>query len=147
MSQVNASAQDGVQASQGGDNASTTASTIPRRASTASTVSSSQGTGPRSVRMVKMYHVATPPPGPEQYDLRSDLEGDEDEWYRVRMVCETCIDMAAGDDDADHGSMGEERDALMDWYHDLSSPMDKIQHGNDAEVHHVRAVPFVMVNW
>ena len=122
MSQVNASAQDGGQANQGIDNASTTASTIPRRASTASTVSSSQGTSTRSVRMVRMYHVATPPPVPEHYDLGSDLE-DEDEWYGVRMVCEKCFDMAAGDDDVDHGSMGEERDALMDWHHDLSSPM------------------------
>eukprot|EP00435_Cladocopium_sp_Y103_P012321 s4658_g3.t1 len=47
--------------------------------------------------------------------------------------------MAAGDDDVD-GSMREERDSLMDWYHDMSSPMDQIQHG-DAEVYHVRAVP------
>ena len=47
--------------------------------------------------------------------------------------------MAAGEDEVD-SSVGEERDALMEWYGNLKSPMDQVHHGDDLEVYHVRAV-------
>ena len=60
VSQVNLSQAQDQPAGQvvGGDGASTTGSSIPRRASTASTISSQSSS---KVRMVKMYNVATPP--------------------------------------------------------------------------------------
>ena len=84
-----------------------------------------------------MYHVATPPQAhPEQFELRSD-GGEDEDWYSVRMVTAECFDISAGDAVE---SVGKERDALMDWYEDLSSPMDQVQHGVE-DVYHVRAVP------
>ena len=66
------------------DVASTTGSTSTRRTSSTSMTSQSTASGTKSVRLVKMYHVATPPAEhPETFDLRSDLDDDE---YSVRMV-------------------------------------------------------------
>ena len=136
VSQVQTLAQD-QQVGQAGDGASTTGSSIPRRASTASTVSSQPSS---KVRMVKMYNVATHPESqPTFYELRSDGEGSED-WYSVRMVSTVCFDMAAHDDGFD-GSMREERDSLMEWYEDQNSPMDQVQAGEGLDVYHVRSVP------
>lgn len=79
----------------GGDGASSTGSSIPRRAGTASTISSQSSS---KVRMVKMYNVATPPQSqPTCYELRSDGEESED-WYSMRMVSTVCFNMAAHDE-------------------------------------------------
>eukprot|EP00435_Cladocopium_sp_Y103_P035518 s3061_g9.t1 len=138
VSQVNASHTQDTQAGQvAGDGASTVASSIPRRASTASTVSSQPST---KIRMVKMYSVATPPESqPACYELRSDGENSVD-WYSVRMVSTVCFNMAAKDE-VDEGSMGEMNDSLMDWYDDQNSPMDQVQVSEDMDVYHVRSAP------
>ena len=133
VSQVNSTAPSDGPTIQPADSVSN----APRRMSTASTTSTTTASS-KAVRLVKMYHVATPPQGPEHYELRSDLE-EEDEWYGVRMVCANYFNMAAGEDEVD-SSVGEERDALMEWYGNLKSPMDQVHHGDDLEVYHVRAV-------
>ena len=110
VSQVNLSQAQDQLAGQvvGGDGASTTGS-IPRRASTASTISSQSSS---KIRMVKMYNVATPPQSqPACYELRSDGEDSED-WYSVRMVSTACFNMAAQDEASDD-SVREENDGLM----------------------------------
>ena len=57
----------------------------------------------KAVRLVKMYHVATPPAEqPEIYEVRSEFEDDgEGDWF-VRMVSSTSTlwyRMDTGDDD------------------------------------------------
>ena len=139
VSQVNLSQAQDQPAGQvvGGDGASTTGSSIPRRASTASTVSSQSSS---KVRMVKMYNVATPPQSqPACYELRSD-GGDSEDWYSVRMVSTACFNMAAQDEASDD-SVREENDGLMKWYNDQNSPMDQVHVGEDVDVYHIRAVP------
>ena len=134
VSQVNSTAPSDGPTIQPADSVSN----APRRMSTASTTSTTTASS-KAVRLVKMYHVATPPQGPEHYELRSDLE-EEDEWYGVRMVCANYFNMAAGENE-DDSSVGEERAALMEWYDNLQSPMDQVHCGDELEVYHVRAVP------
>eukprot|EP00435_Cladocopium_sp_Y103_P053839 s1657_g17.t1 len=66
------------------------------------------GKGTKSVRLVKMYHVATPPAeSPEIFELRSDMEEEE---FSVRM------------DEADEALDGNwASDPLMDWYRGKTS--------------------------
>jgi hypothetical protein len=92
-----------------------------------------------------MYHVATPPAEhPEVFELRSDLEGDEqDEWY-VGMVSDTSIlwfQMDSGEKDHP-GELCWSNDPLMDWYHGLLCTLDWRQGAHDEdEKLYIRAVP------
>ena len=92
-----------------------------------------------------MYHVATPPAEhPEVFELRSDLEGDEqDEWY-VGMVSDTSIlwfRMDSGEKDHP-GELCWSNDPLMDWYHGLLCTLDWRQGAHDEdEKLYIRAVP------
>ena len=127
------------------DVASTTGSTSTRRANTSSTTSQSLSSGSKSVRLVKMYHVATPPAEhPEVFELRSDLEGDEqDEWY-VRMVSDTStlwFQLDSGENDHP-GELRWSNDPLMDWYHGLLCTLDWRQGVHDEDENlYIRAVP------
>ena len=59
------------------DATSTTGSVSTRRTSASSATSSALSSASKSVRLVKMYNVATPPAEqPELYEMRSDLEDD-----------------------------------------------------------------------
>ena len=139
VSQVNnPGSQQDAQANQAGDGASTTGSTIPRRMSTASTVSSQPTTASKMIRMVKMYNVSTPPSSqPERFEIQSEA-ADEEDWFSVRMVECPIFDMAASEDV--QSSVGEEHDALLEWYSNMDSPMDQV-HSNGLDVYHVRAAP------
>ena len=139
VSQVNnPGSQQDAQVNQAGDGASTTGSTIPRRMSTASTVSSQPTTASKMIRMVKMYNVSTPPSSqPERFEIQSEA-ADEEDWFSVRMVECPIFDMAASEDV--QSSVGEEHDALLEWYSNMDSPMDQV-HSNGLDVYHVRAAP------
>ena len=50
---------------------------LPRMANTFSMMSQSLSSGSMCVRLVKMFHVAAPAEHPEVFELRSDLDGDE----------------------------------------------------------------------
>ena len=128
------------------DVASTTGSTSTRRTSSTSMTSQATASGTKSVRLVKMYHVATPPAEhPETFDLRSDLEDDE---YSVRMVSLQTptmwykMDLEDGDPGGDHVWAS---DPLMDWYHGVSTTLDWSQGESDGmenlEKYHIRMVP------
>ena len=127
------------------DSTSATGSLPTRRASTASTASTSLSSTSKAVRLVKMYHVATPPAEhPEIYEVNSNFgDGDADDWY-VRMVADTTtlwFRMDAGDTDQP-GDVCWSNDPLMDWYHGRSCTLDRCQSGRDEdEIYHVRAVP------
>ena len=70
-----------------------------------------------------MYNVSTPPASvPEQFEIQS--VADSEDWFSVRMVECQVFDMAAQDDV--HEGVREERDALLEWYSDMDSPMDKV---------------------
>ena len=82
------------------------------------------------LRLVKMYHVATPPAEqPEFYEVRSDFEDDgEGEWF-VRMVSSTPTlwhQVDAGDE-ARPGDQCWSSDPLMDWYQGLPQAFDWCQ--------------------
>ena len=128
------------------DVASTTGSTSTRRTSSTSMTSQATTSGTKSVRLVKMYHVATPPAEhPETFDLRSDLDDDE---YSVRMVSLQTptmwykMDVEDGDPEGNHVWAS---DPLMDWYHGVSTTLDWSQGESDGmenlEKYHIRMVP------
>eukprot|EP00435_Cladocopium_sp_Y103_P032379 s3453_g8.t1 len=111
------------------DASSTVGSTSTRRTSTTSTTSQPLSSGSKVVRLVKMYHVATPPAKyPQIYELRSDVEEELEKWS-VRMVAAqrltACFRLDGDDDDqCDHAWRA---DPLMDWYHDFQPGLDWYQ--------------------
>ncbi|CAL1158384.1 unnamed protein product [Cladocopium goreaui] len=78
------------------------------------------------------------------FELRSDLEGDEqDEWY-VRMVSDTStlwFQLDSGENDHP-GELRWSNDPLMDWYHGLLCTLDWRQGVHDEDENlYIRAVP------
>eukprot|EP00435_Cladocopium_sp_Y103_P028310 s1787_g7.t1 len=126
------------------DATSTTGSVSTRRTSTTSSTSQPSSTASKSVRLVKMYHVATPPAEhPEIFELRSDLEEEAaDDWY-VRAVSESSTEwyqLDAGDEPQAGGRWTS--DPLMDWYHGLPTTLDWHQSiDEEDETLYVCAVP------
>ena len=142
VNQVNNSVSPGGEAQATTDASSTVGSTSTRRASTTSSATShSLSSGTKSVRLVKMYHVATPPAEtPEIFELRSDLEDEPEEWS-VRMVSQSLTTWFRLDEDEEEHDHSWRADPLMDWYHDFQPALDRYQDDNAVEKFHVRMIP------
>ena len=117
-----------------------TASSVPSSAGAAARRNSGQSTSSTTstkatngnIRMVKMYHVATPPEEyPEQFELQS--ENGSESWWSARVVT-----MRMDDEEEDDWGKAWQDDNLYKWYSN-DFDMEPLEEEN-VDRYHIRAI-------